>query len=65
MSAAGIFRANLGNAAQTLLTPSGRQTAFEAALGRPVIDPFQTYAQQQRASLARLGLDLDTPDHHD
>ena len=65
VSAAGIFHANLGNAAQTLLTPSGRQTAFEAALGRPVIDPFQTYAQQQRASLARLRLDLDTPDHHD
>ena len=57
VSAAGIFRANLGEHTSTLSITTGYQAAFEAALGRPVIDPFALYAQQQHASLKRLGFD--------
>ena len=57
VSAAGIFRANLGDHTPALPTAAGHQAAFEAALGRPVIDPFALYAEQQHASLKRLGFD--------
>ena len=57
VSAAGIFRANLGEHTSTLSITTGHQAAFEAALGRPVIDPFALYAQQQHASLKCLGFD--------
>jgi len=46
VSAAGIFRSNLGETEQAeAVKASGNQTAFEDALGRPVLDMFDLYAE--------------------
>ncbi|WP_409432308.1 2-oxoadipate dioxygenase/decarboxylase family protein [Litorimonas sp. RW-G-Af-16] len=43
VSAAGIFRSNLGSEARELSEGNANQNAFEAALGRPVFDMFELY----------------------
>ena len=54
VSAAGIFRSNLGRDAESSTATASSQAAFEAALGAPVLDPFALYAAQQAQSLAVL-----------
>ena len=56
VSAAGIFRSNLGEGAGAGDAGSGEssQSAFEEALGRGVIDPHELYARVQAESLAAL-----------
>ncbi|GGD74499.1 VOC family protein [Croceicoccus mobilis] len=44
VSAAGIFRSNLGEEVRGAYAESASQDAFEQALGRPVHDPFALYA---------------------
>ncbi|TZG29051.1 VOC family protein [Sphingomonas montanisoli] len=56
VSAAGIFQSNLGDAARAHYQGQSSKAAFEAALGRPVIDEFALYAAQQAASIAALAL---------
>jgi len=52
VSAAGIFRSNLGDRASAGDEEGeSRQPAFEAALGVPVIDPLQLYEAAQAHSL--------------
>jgi uncharacterized glyoxalase superfamily metalloenzyme YdcJ len=58
VSAAGIFRSNLGEITQAQYDAASNQAAFEAALGAPVHDPFALYAAQQSASLRALGLEM-------
>ncbi|WP_062209731.1 VOC family protein [Aureimonas sp. AU12] len=53
VSAAGIFQSNLGTDAQSNAAASGRQAAFEAALGRPVHDEMALYAAAQARSIER------------
>ncbi|MBD8641573.1 2-oxoadipate dioxygenase/decarboxylase HglS [Sphingomonas sp. CFBP 13733] len=59
VSAAGIFQSNLGSDAQTNFASHANQTAFEAALGAPVIDEFGLYERTEcdslTAALATLG----------
>lgn len=43
VSAAGIFRSNLGSEVQDLTEGNANQESFEAALGRPVLDMFKLY----------------------
>ncbi len=44
VSAAGIFKSNLRDTAETeTVAASGNQAVFEAALGRPVLDMFELY----------------------
>ena len=46
VSAAGIFKSNLGESETAIReVGTGNQLAFEAALGRPVIDMFDLYAE--------------------
>ncbi|WP_416421850.1 VOC family protein [Pseudomonas sp. App30] len=60
VSAAGIFQSNLGDAAQSNYAGGSTQDSFHQALGRPVLDELELYAQSQRRSLqqcaAQLGL---------
>ena len=51
VSAAGIFRSNLGQSGDDVREGEGRQSEFEADLGSPVLDPFDLYAAQERDSL--------------
>ncbi len=44
VSAAGIFQSNLAGEAQASYAEASSQAAFEAALGRAVLDPFALYA---------------------
>ncbi len=46
VSAAGIFRSNLGDGAKDSRAWGGSQSAFEQALGAPVADMFALYAAQ-------------------
>ena len=52
VSAAGIFQSNLGDDAQQDFTASPNQQRFEADLGAPVLNPFDLYAEIERASIA-------------
>ena len=52
VSAAGIFRSNLAGEAQAGFAEAGSQAAFEAALGRAVVDPFAIYAAVEAGSWA-------------
>lgn len=66
VSAAGIFRSNLGDAAPWAdpLAMGANQAAFEQALGAPVRDAMTGYAQEEAASLDRLfaaGVNLACP----
>lgn len=61
VSAAGIFRSNLGDQRVEEFTERADRRAFEAALGAPVLDEFALYEEAERRSLAAgleaLGLD--------
>lgn len=65
VSAAGIFRSNLGGAVTNSLGQGSGRTDFETALGAEVLDDMALYAeaemQSKAASLAALGLDEDRP----
>ena len=51
VSAAGIFQSNLGDDAQQDFSASPNQQRFEADLGTPVLNPFDLYAEIERASI--------------
>lgn len=51
VSAAGIFRSNLGSRDSKLHVAGGDRAAFETALGRKVVDEFTLYQSQQDQSL--------------
>jgi uncharacterized glyoxalase superfamily metalloenzyme YdcJ len=51
VSAAGIFRSNLGNASQMDIAENANQAALEQALGVPVLDPFDLYSKAESDSL--------------
>jgi 2-oxoadipate dioxygenase/decarboxylase len=51
ISAAGIFRSNLGNTTQMDIAEKANQAAFEQALGVPVLDPFDLYSKAESDSL--------------
>lgn len=53
VSAAGIFRSNLGKDTSTAFRVSPNKQAFEEALGAPVLDEFALYARMERASIER------------
>lgn len=59
VSAAGIFRSNLGPDAKSLLDSSSSKQAFEALLGCQVVDSQQLYSAEQERSLAELNALLD------
>lgn len=61
VSAAGIFRSNLGTDRQQLYAATSSQQDFEEALGRPVIDPFALCEEEQRASLTTARQMLGLP----
>ncbi|CAO3434563.1 2-oxoadipate dioxygenase/decarboxylase HglS [Azospirillum endophyticum] len=52
VSAAGIFQSNLGDDARQDFIASPNQQRFEADLGAPVLNPFDLYAEVERASIA-------------
>ncbi|HMN56283.1 2-oxoadipate dioxygenase/decarboxylase family protein [Ottowia pentelensis] len=52
VSAAGIFRSNLGAEVRERFDQQGNQVAFESALGTAVIDEIALYETAQAASLA-------------
>ncbi|KQT64563.1 MULTISPECIES: VOC family protein [unclassified Aureimonas] len=54
VSAAGIFQSNLGTDAQSNAGSSGNRGAFEAALGRGVLDETALYAQAEARSIDAL-----------
>jgi uncharacterized glyoxalase superfamily metalloenzyme YdcJ len=54
VSAAGIFRSNLGDAADESYLSVSSQTVFEEALGREVVLSRDLYEQEQSASLTAL-----------
>ncbi len=53
VSAAGIFRSNLGDSAQPEYQSQGNQGQFEAALGAKVLDEISLYQQTAERSLAQ------------
>ncbi|MEC3909450.1 VOC family protein [Sphingobium sp. CR2-8] len=55
VSAAGIFQSNLSGASRQSYSIAENQAAFEAALGKAVLDPFALYADIEAQSLAVLG----------
>jgi len=52
VSAAGIFRSNLGDSAQPEYQSQGNRSQFEAALGAKVLDEISLYEQTSERSLA-------------
>lgn len=52
VSAAGIFRSNLGDEVRGAYEAAGHQQDFERALGAPVVDEIALYEAAQTASLA-------------
>ncbi|AZV39821.1 DUF1338 domain-containing protein [Komagataeibacter xylinus] len=56
ISAAGIFRSNLGSASSQGYDSQGSRAELEAALGRKVIDPFELYETIQEKSLEGLAV---------
>lgn len=61
VSAAGIFQSNLGTTEQKNYTAQSNLAQFEAALGIPVQDELELYAQAERASLERALEQLGFP----
>lgn len=53
VSAAGIFRSNLGQDGNGAFQANPNKSAFEDALGAPVLDEFALYAEMERASVKR------------
>ncbi|GBQ89028.1 hypothetical protein AA13595_2540 [Gluconacetobacter johannae DSM 13595] len=62
VSAAGIFQSNLGDGGRQAYRPSDARAAFEAALGRPVLDELALYTTQQVTSLRQALADLGRSD---
>lgn len=62
VSAAGIFQSNLSGLDQTTYTATASQDAFEQALGRPVLDPFELYAAAEAESRAATQTSLALSD---
>jgi uncharacterized glyoxalase superfamily metalloenzyme YdcJ len=58
VSAAGIFQSNLGDAQQMRYEGVSSKAQFEAALGGEVLDEFALYEEQERASIAKVRLQL-------
>lgn len=56
VSAAGIFQSNLGGDGQTRVHGNASRDAFEAALGRQVLDEFSLYEEASLRSKRRCGL---------
>lgn len=54
VSAAGIFRSNLGDGGGEAYAGHANREAFEAALGAPVTDELALYAERERASKAAV-----------
>ena len=52
VSAAGIFRSNLGEDASVSVKGDSRKAEFEASLGTPVLDPFELYQAVETNSLS-------------
>jgi uncharacterized glyoxalase superfamily metalloenzyme YdcJ len=63
VSAAGIFRSNLGSEGQANYAGGGDRAAFEEALGAKVHDEFALYASAEAASLADCRAQLAAPRH--
>lgn len=61
VSAAGIFQSNLGSNEQKNYTAQSNRAQFEGALGIPVQDELELYAQAERASLERALEQLGSP----
>ena len=58
VSAAGIFRSNLGESAQPEYQSQGERRRFEAALGTKVLDEIALYQQTSERSLAEALMSL-------
>jgi uncharacterized glyoxalase superfamily metalloenzyme YdcJ len=58
VSAAGIFRSNLGGETHAGYAAAGSRTVFEQALGQPILDEFDLYAREQAESLCDLEIDF-------
>ena len=58
VSAAGIFRSNLGSEASDAFTALSDRQAFEQALGRPVLDEMALYEAEQTRSIEAVRLAL-------
>ncbi len=56
VSAAGIFRSNLGGDDPSSTLSSGSRHLFEAAMGAEVLDPMALYYAEEKRSLAAIGL---------
>lgn len=56
VSAAGIFQSNLGSETHALGQGNASRSAFEAALGRPLLDEFTLYEEAEARSKRRCGL---------
>ncbi|WP_110687591.1 2-oxoadipate dioxygenase/decarboxylase HglS [Salinicola aestuarinus] len=54
VSAAGIFQSNLGDTQHQAYASESNRSAFELALGRPVLDEFALYAELETDSLDRV-----------
>jgi uncharacterized glyoxalase superfamily metalloenzyme YdcJ len=54
VSAAGIFRSNLGTETHAGYATAGQRDELERALGEPVLDEFALYAREQADSLRAL-----------
>jgi len=52
VSAAGIFRSNLGGEASASVATDGNRAVLEAAIGKPIHDEFALYARESARSLA-------------
>lgn len=59
VSAAGIFKSNLDDKSGTIETEAPNQAKFEAALGRPVLDPFAMYQAEEDASITKALAELE------
>ena len=59
VSAAGIFRSNLGGEASPVFKENPNQAALEQALGTGVADPFELYAQIESESLQAAMVELN------
>ena len=53
VSAAGIFQSNLGDDAAHEFVGNPNRDRFEAALGAPIVELHQRYAEAEAASIAR------------
>jgi uncharacterized glyoxalase superfamily metalloenzyme YdcJ len=60
VSAAGIFRSNLGGAAPRTYDAAGSRRALEAALGRPILDADVLCASAQAESIEAVRRQLST-----